>query len=184
MADERRSLFGVKSPWSWITGLLVMSEFAFIGSAAVEAWRGNRRWRVKIVAAAVCCSTAFSVAIAVLVMRADLSPIITFTLPSRFTILAMAYGYSSDLIEANQVSQGPRASQERLRLAGRAADLVMWGWGIDRDIFWLNETSRARFGVGESEHIPFKRFLESLYPVFLSKKVTELFASIKNEVHP
>lgn len=155
---------GVKSPWLWITGLLIISELAFIGNAAVEAWRGHKHRQVKIVAVAICCSTAFSVAIAALVMLAELPPPIIVILPSMFMILVMAYGLGSDLIKASQLSQNLRASQERIRLAASAADLGMWEWDFGRDSFWINETSRRRLGVGESERLTFNRFLESVHP--------------------
>lgn len=154
---------GMKSPWSWITGFLVMSELAFIGNAAVEAWRKGRLRRVKIVAAAVCCSTVFSVAIVILVLGSDHPTPIVVTLSSMITILVMAYGLSSDLFKASQISQDLHTSQERLSQAARAANLGIWEWDMNRDEIWHNDVGGALIGAG-TEGFNVDRFLESVHP--------------------
>jgi signal transduction histidine kinase/DNA-binding NarL/FixJ family response regulator len=113
---------GVKSPWSWITGLLVVSEFAFIGSAAVEAWRRGRRRQVKIVAVAVCCSATSAIALIVLVMQSEKpSPAAITTPSSLFTILVMVYGLSSDFFRASQLKEGKELAES----ANRAKSLFL-----------------------------------------------------------
>ncbi len=154
----------VKSPWSWITGLVVMLELAFVGNAAVEAWREGRKRPVKILAVAVCCSTVFSVAITILVMRAELPPPVIVTLPAMFTILVMAYGLSFDLLQKRQLSRNLRETEERMSLAADAADLGMWQWDIVRDRIWATKPSFERAGINESEHVDFNRFLQLVHP--------------------
>ncbi len=155
---------GVKSRWSWITWLLVMLELAFIVNAAVEAWRGDRKRQVKIVAVAVLCSTAFSVVSSVLVLRAELPPLIIVILPSMFTILVMAYGLSSDLIKANQLSRDLDISQQRIKQAAEAVDLSIWEWDIAKDQFWSTDAGSKQISAGQSEQINIEHFFQSLHP--------------------
>ena len=79
-------------------------------------------------------------------------------------VLAMAFELSVDLIRSKQLSRELRESEERMRLAARAADLGFWDWDVKRDEVWIDDVGKeltGTSGLGLSSH---ERYLSLVHP--------------------
>jgi PAS domain S-box-containing protein len=55
-------------------------------------------------------------------------------------------------------------SEERLRLAIKAASIMIWVWDVVRDEFWLSPETRALRGFATSERVTFERYMGGVHP--------------------
>jgi C4-dicarboxylate-specific signal transduction histidine kinase len=82
-----------------------------------------------------------------------------------FIVLAMAFELSMDLIHTRQLSRKLTESEERMRLAARAADLGLWDWDIVRDEIWINDFGTGRIAQPASGSTSLDHYMELVHPV-------------------
>jgi PAS domain S-box-containing protein len=155
---------GEKNPWANITHFSALLFLLFVLDAAFVAWRQGHRQRAMIVGGTFACAIVVALVESEMLNRGILPVPFTVGIVFLIIVLGISYQLSLDLLRSNQLARELEGSLERIRLASTGTNLGIWEWDVDRDDFWLNETSRARIGVGESDRITFNRFLESLHP--------------------
>jgi two-component system, LuxR family, sensor kinase FixL len=154
---------GVLHPWVMLMPLSFLLIIFFALDAAHTAARRSRGRRAWVLGGLL--AVGFSLALVSYALYAR------EVLPSTFSsqlflsvILLMGYELSLDVLRASQLSRELLETQQRMRLAARAADLSFFEWDIARDEIWVTERGRERAGVGASERIDFARFLQALHP--------------------
>jgi PAS domain S-box-containing protein len=154
---------GVLSPWASLRRVSLVLFLVYVIDAAIAAWKqGTRRQGLVM-------GGTMSFAIVLWALGGGLLD--QGILPAAFIapiflliVLVIGYELSSDVARATQLAWELRETQERMSLATTAADLGVWDWDIARDEIWVNAEGRAQLGIGASEHVNVKRFLQSLHP--------------------
>ena len=134
---------GVASPWRFLIHAGTLLVVLYVGDAVAGAWRRGNRRRAAVVGGAVLLAVLLAVTMSELMTRGIVSA--PFIGPIYVVIvLAMAGEMSVELIRARQLARDLRDSQERMRLAARAAALEFWEWDAARDsVWWSGEAGRS-----------------------------------------
>lgn len=155
---------GTPRPWTYALGGTALLLVIFVIDASITAWRRGQRRRGAIVGGTVALAVVLSVILSQMHNYGLLSMPYTLSPLFLIVVLGMAYELGLDLVRARQTSRELEQSQQRVRLASRAANLVLWDWDIVRNDIRVSEVARPRAGVGESERITLERYLELLHP--------------------
>jgi len=149
---------GVESPWRLLIHAGMLLVILYVGDAVVGAWRRGERRRAAVVGGAVLLALLLVVTMSQLLTRGIVP--VPFIGPIYVVIvLAMAGEMSVDLIRARQLARDLRASQERVRLAARAAALEFWEWDAARDSFW-----RSGDAGRHADATTLERYLQAVHP--------------------
>lgn len=154
---------GEANPWRLLlhlsTGLLLI----YVLDAAVAAWKLGRARQAWVLGASLPIAIVLAAVFSGLMVRGILpGPLIGLVF--LIFVLAMAFELSVDLIRAKQLSRELRESEERMRLAARAAELGFWDWDIKRDEVWIDDVGKERTGTlgpGLADH---ERYLSLIHP--------------------
>ena len=77
----------------------------------------------------------------------------------------MAFELSVDLHAVKKLARNLEKSEERIRLAARAADLSFWAWDLKQDQVWLDYAGEPRTGlIPGRELLSHRRYLEIIHP--------------------
>ena len=154
---------GEMSLWANLIPLSMVLFLAYIVDAAVTAWKQNKRRHAAVIGGTISIGIVMTGVSSVFMVRGVLPAPFTSVIVLMF-VLVMAYELILDVLHTAQISHDLQETQERMRLAARAADLGLWEWDVVRDDIWATEASRRRVGVSGSERINLQRFLQSLHP--------------------
>lgn len=154
---------GEANPWRLLlhlsTGLLLI----YVLDAAVAAWKLGRARQAWVLGASLPIAIVLAAVFSGLMVRGILpGPLIGLVF--LIFVFAMAFELSVDLIRAKQLSRELRESEERMRLAARAAELGFWDWDIKRDEVWIDDVGKERTGTlrpGLADH---ERYLSLIHP--------------------
>lgn len=154
---------GEANPWRLLlhlsTGLLLI----YVLDAAVAAWKLGRARQAWVLGASLPIAIVLAAVFSGLMVRGILpGPLIGLVF--LIFVLAMAFELSVELIRAKQLSRELRESEERMRLAARAAELGFWDWDIKRDEVWIDDVGKERTGTlgpGLADH---ERYLSLIHP--------------------
>jgi len=154
---------GETSPWRFLIHLSMILLFIYVLDAAFVAWKRRKKRQALVLSAAISLAIVMSALFSALMVRG--------IIPGPFTavvfltiVLAMAFELSVDLLSVKQLSRNLLESEERMRLAARAANLGFWDWDVKRDEVWIDEVGRIRtgsLGRGRSNH---ERYLSLIHP--------------------
>jgi PAS domain S-box-containing protein len=143
----------------------------YLADVAISVWRrGDRRRAVTVVGSMLLFIAAAATHAALVNHGKVRSPyiVIFFFLG---LILAMGYELNRNVLGSREMArklqtsaEELRDSEERLRLAAKAASIGIWAWDIPRNDPGASSMTRAVRKSGESEQIGFGRFLSSVHP--------------------
>ena len=154
---------GDVNPWRFLIHLSMVLLLIYTLDAAIAARKHGKGRQALVLGASVPLAIIISAFFSGLMVRGILpGPFITMVYMT--FILAMAFELSVDLMRSRQLSRGLRASEERMRLAARAADLGVWDWDLKRDEVWINDIGKQQTGtsgLGLSSH---ERYLSLVHP--------------------
>lgn len=170
---------GKQSPWAYLTRVSDLLILIFLVDASIASWgRGNRR-RTVVMGGTVALAFVLAAVLSILMNRGVLpGPFVSVVF--MLIVLLMASELSLEAQRASVFSRELRETQERMLLATDAAGLGLWDWDIVRDEIRSNTVSRARLGLGESEHIDFNRFLQALRPADREPTCKAIQRSLQN----
>ena len=154
---------GTASPWSFLNPINSCLFLIFVLYSSITAWKRGEHRRSFSMGGVASAAIILGIVFSALMVR-EILPIPLISILFLLIVLVMAYELGRDLSIATQTSRELQRSEQRIRLATKAANLGVWEWDIMRDTFWINEPSRSLPGVDESEHITFNRFLQSVHP--------------------
>ena len=154
---------GVPSRWRILADLTVLLLIVLAVDAGLAARRRQTRERPLRLAGAIALASVLAAILSGLVARGMLpSPFVGIVF--LIIVVAMSQELSGALSKATHVARKLEESQGRIRLAARAADLVLWEWDVEADEVWLVG------GDGEATETPISvratldEFLESVHP--------------------
>lgn len=154
---------GEANPWRLLihlsTGLLLI----YVLDAAIAAWKLGRARQAWVLGVSMPIAIALAAVFSGLMVRGILpGPLIAVVF--LIFVLAMAFELSVDLIRAKQLSRELRESEERMRLAARAAELGFWDWDIKRDEVWIDDVGKERTGTSGPGLASHERHLSLVHP--------------------
>lgn len=135
----------------------------FVIDSAIHTWKKGRWSRALVLGGGTVLAMLIGTFATILMERgAAPSPLLA---PTFFlVVLAMTHEISRDFLRVNRLSRDIKESQERMRFSAKAVNLSLWEWDVLQDRIWTSEAGRNRVGVGASETISFKRFLDAVHP--------------------
>ena len=154
---------GEANPWRLLihlsTGLLLI----YVLDAAVAAWKLGRARQAWVLGASMPIAIVSAAVFSGLMVRGILpGPLIALVF--LILVLAMAFELSVDLIRSKQLSRELQESEERMRLAARAADLGFWDWDVVRDEVWVNDVSSLQIETSEPGHTSLEHYFSRVHP--------------------
>lgn len=151
------------SPWRFLIHLSTVLLLIYVLDAAIAAKKLGKRRQALVLGASIPIAIILAATFSGLMVRGILpGPFIA--LVYLILVLAMAFELSVDLIRARVLSRELQESEERMRLAARAADMGFWDWDVMRDKIWVNDVGKERTGTSESEHAGLERYLALVHP--------------------
>ena len=163
LGDQLSAPIGETNPWRFLIHLSVVLLTIYVVDAAYAAWKLGKTRQALVLGLAVLITVVMAAIFSGLMVRGILPGPLT-TLVFLIILLAMALELSMDLIRAKQLSRDLRDSEERMRLAARAADLGFWDWDVKRDEVWIDDVGKdltGAFAPGLSSH---ERHLSRVHP--------------------
>jgi len=151
------------NPWRVLIHVSTLLFIVYVLDAALSAWKQGDHRRALVLGGATFLAIVLGAIFSDLMTRSILpGPFIALV----FFLIVMAMGFelSVDLIRARALASELGVSEARMRLAASAANLGLWDWDIVRDQVWVNETGRARVGIGDSDPMTFDRYLQRIHP--------------------
>ena len=153
---------GEMNPWRLLTQLSSLLLVIFVTDAAVSAWKRGLRQRALVLGGTTFIAIVLAATFSNLMVKGIL-PGAFISLCFLLIVLAMAYELSMDLLQAHQLANDLDVSQQRMRLAARAADLGMWEWDIIRDRVWTSETGPSSPMAVDLQHLTIERYFELIH---------------------
>lgn len=155
---------GEENPWRLLVHLSMALLLIYVLDAAVAAWKLGKKRQAWVLGSAIVCIVVLSVVFSGLMVRGILpGPLVSVV----FLILVgvMAFELSMDLVRSQQLSRDLQESEERMRLAARAAELGFWDWDVQRDEVWIDDVARERAGTtAEPRLANHERYLSLVHP--------------------
>ena len=146
LGDPLSAPVGEMNPWRYATHLATILLLIYFLDAALAAGKLGRRRSGLVLGTSFLLAATLGILFSSLMVRGILpGPLIT--LSYLVVVLAMAFELSADLLRSSRLARDLKLSEERMRLAARAADLGYWEWDVGRDKLWLSEVGRARTGT-------------------------------------
>jgi signal transduction histidine kinase len=153
---------GEVNPWRLLTKLSSLLFLVFVIDAAVSTWKRGQRQPALVLGGATLLAILLSVTFAHLMVKGILpGPFISLNF--LLLVLAMAYLLSIDLLRARLLARDLDVSQQRMRLAARAANLGLWEWDIVQDRVWASDTGPASMIIVDSPHMTIERYFELIH---------------------
>jgi len=154
---------GVPSRWRVLADLTVLLLIVLALDAGLAARRLKTRERPLRLAGAIVFAAVLAATLSEMVARGLLpGPFVGIVF--LLIVVAMSQELSGALSRATQVARKLEESQERIRLAARAADLVLWEWDVNADEVWLVGGVDDTTGSLTSVRMTLDEFLQSIHP--------------------
>lgn len=154
---------GEVNPWRYLIHLTTILLLIYVLDAAYGSWKLGRVRSALVLGASILMATILGAIFSGLMVRGILpGPFIA--LIYLIIVLAMAFELSADLLRSNRLAGELQKSEERMRLAARAADLGFWEWDVIRDKVWVSEVGKERTGISGAERAGFEPYLELVHP--------------------
>jgi two-component system, LuxR family, sensor kinase FixL len=154
---------GPHDPWMLVGQLSLVLMVVFVAEATFTVWRRGDRRQALLVGGSIILFTATGTGQAVLFLWGIVEAPMVVSLFFIGCLAAMSYELSEDVLRAARLSGELHDSQERMRLAAKAASLGLWEWDLVRDEMWVNDVSRGRANLQANERLDFNRFLQVVH---------------------
>lgn len=154
---------GVPSRWRILADLTVLLLIVLAVDAGLAARRQQTKDRPLRLAGAIVLASVLAAVLSGLVARGMLpGPFVGIVF--LVIVVAMSQELSGALSKATHVARKLEESQGRIRLAARAADLVLWEWDVEADEVWLVGGDDEATGPPVSVRMTLDQFLQSVHP--------------------
>jgi signal transduction histidine kinase len=154
---------GDMNPWRLLIHLSTVLLLIYVLDAAIAARKLGKGRQALVLAASIPFAIILAATFSALMVRGILpGPFIA--LIYQILVLAMAFELSVDLIRSKQITRELQESEERMRLAARAADLGFWDWDVVRDEVWVNDVSSLQIETSEPGHTSLEHYLSRVHP--------------------
>lgn len=154
---------GEMSPWRSIVYLMTIFLLAYVTDACYVAWKRGRRRSALILGISILGATALSAVFSDLMVRGVL-PGPLMAVAFLIIVFAMAAELSTDLLRSNRLALELQESEERMRLAARAADLGFWEWDVVQDKVWVSDEPSRLTGKTAPGQGGLDPYLERIHP--------------------
>jgi PAS domain S-box-containing protein len=155
---------GARNPWVAVYYLGVLVIALFVADASLALWRLGGRRRAVVVGGTITLFILIAGAQASLVDAGILAIPYLVSFFYSVILLAMGMELSDEVLQASQLAQDLRDSEQRLNLAADAAHLGLWVWDLTRDEIWATPKGRALFGLTATERLDRHRFFAAVHP--------------------
>jgi PAS domain S-box-containing protein len=155
---------GVSNPWMLVGQLSLLLLLIFTADAAITVWRRGDRRQALVTGGSIVFFTLVSVFQSVLVFWRLVDLPLTASFFFLGIVVAMGYELSHETLQAAQLSDGLRESEERMSLATEAAQFGVWGRNLARNEMWGSAKWRRMFGFAADEEINFEKFIQRIHP--------------------
>jgi len=154
---------GDMNPWRLLIHLSMVLLLIYVLDAAIAARKLGKGRQALVLGASIPFAIILAATFSGLMVRGILpGPFVA--LIYQIIVLAMAFELSVDLIRSKQLSCGLQESEERMRLAARAADLGFWDWDVMRKEVWVKDVGKEATGTFESGHTSLEHYLSLVHP--------------------
>jgi len=163
LGDALAVPIGVPSRWRILADLTVLLLIVLAVDAGLAARRRQTRERPLRLAGSIALASVLAAVLSGLVARGMLpGPFVGIVF--LIIVVAMSQELSGALSKATSVARKLEESQGRIRLAARAADLVLWEWDVEADEVWLVGGDDEATGPPSSVRMTLDQFLQSVHP--------------------
>lgn len=152
----------VPNPWMLIGQLSLLLLTIFVADATLTVWRRGDRRQALVVGGSILLFSVGGAGQAVLVLWGILHLPIMSSLFYLGLVAVMGYEMSRDVLRAARLSDELHESQQGMRLAAAAAQLVLWTWDVQSNRVWVTPEGRSLYGIAPGETITLERFLASV----------------------
>ncbi|MEO6476339.1 MAG: ATP-binding protein [Luteolibacter sp.] len=154
---------------------------AYVVDASVRLWRtgsaSQRRQSIMVggsIILFILCAAALPGLVAAGMLEFPMNSSMAFI----GMILVMNYELGGDVLNAAQLSQSLKTSEQRLALSTEAAQLGAWEWNINARTLWISAKGRELYGFPASGEIDLEHFLACLDPHDLEQVTLSLNAAV------
>lgn len=155
---------GVPNPWMLVGQASLLLLVIFVADAVVTAWRRGDRRKALVTGGSIVFWVLIGAIQAVLVVWANVGWPFAASVFFMFTLGAMSYEMSLDLINAAQLSDELHESEERLTLAAEAAGFGVWMWLVDGNQIIASKRWLQMFGFETRAKADLPAFLQRIHP--------------------
>lgn len=155
---------GTPNPWMLIAQLSLLLFVVFVVDAAVAVWRrGDLRLALEVGGSLALCMLLGTIQVVLVFWHIADWPI-TASLFFMIVVAAMGYELSRDVIQAAQLSNDLRNSEERLRLAADSTGAILWTMDMGSGRIWITAKAREFFGFAPDRQLMVGDFLDLVHP--------------------
>jgi PAS domain S-box-containing protein len=154
---------GEENPWRLLIHLSLALLLIYVLDAVIAAWKLGKKRQALVLGTAILAAIVLGAIFSGLMVHGILpGPLIALV----FLVIvgAMAFELSVELLSVKKLSRDLRESEERMRLAARAADLGFWDWDIKRDEVWLDDIGKDRTGTAGRGLAGSEHYLSMVHP--------------------
>ena len=155
---------GVRNLWNAVFYLGVLTLLVFVADASVTLWHQGGRRRAVMLGGSITFFILFAGVHSALVDAGVVKTPYLFSFAYLAILAAMGWELSDDILNAAQVANNLRESQQRMAMATDSANLGIWVRYLVRDEIWATDKWRELLGFAKSERIDLNHYLEKLHP--------------------
>ena len=154
---------GDNNPWRLLIHLSMLLFLIYVLDAAFAARKIGQGREALVLGISVTLLILFAAISSGLMVRGIIpGPFVSIIY--LFIVLPMAFELSMDLIHTRQLSRKLTESEERMRLAARAADLGMWDWDVEQDEVRIDDFGTARVARPSQGSATMDHYMELVHP--------------------
>ena len=155
---------GDNNPWRLLIHLSMLLFLIYVLDAAFAARKIGQGRKALVLGISVTLLIVFAAISSGLMVRGIIpGPFVSIIY--LFIVLPMAFELSMDLIHTRQLSRKLTESEERMRLAARAADLGLWDWDVVRDEIWIDDFGTGRVARPIHGSTSLGHYMQLVHPV-------------------
>ena len=164
----------------WLAQTALPLWLVFVVDATVTQWKQkDQPYRRVFVGVSMALFILLAITQAVLSLNGLIATPMLPSIAFGFMTLAMGYELSRDVLRASQLTSELRNSEQRLRLAATAAQVVLWEWSAGQDKIWASSGGRDFYDLPEDQPLSFEHFKKSLHPDDRERVLTVINEAVK-----
>ncbi|HEX5398994.1 MAG TPA: PAS domain S-box protein [Verrucomicrobiae bacterium] len=153
----------VPNMWALLDQLSLLFLLIYVLDAAFTAWRRGEP-RKALVTGSIAFWVLASIIESILVSWQIVQWPVTVSWFFVPVVLVMGYEMSRDVVQAAQLSDELRESEERLTLAAEAAGIGVWIWNVPDNQVWGSERWFRLFGLEPDLPVTFEQVIQRIHP--------------------
>jgi PAS domain S-box-containing protein len=181
--DHIYAPIGTPNPWLVLAEISNVVLILFMISATIEVWRRSdplermrALWFCGSVALFLLLSTGFSFLISHGLLH------LPYLTNAAFLgmVVVMSYDLGGDVVRSVETARRLRETEQRMELAGEAAELGLYSWDVASDRVWLSENGRALYGFGRDQPLTLAEITARIHPEDRERIRREIGASVED----